>query len=93
MERWAHLLEEIKERGIDMRRFSAEAQDIGDRIRAGEIPRAGMAEIQAAGTKPAAMEAGKYYTNSLGKISAAYAWRATAPGCSRSINSWERRWK
>lgn len=67
LERWTHLLLEIQERGIDMRFFSAEAQAMGAKIKAGEIPRAELAEIVSAGTKPAVMEVGKYYTNALGK--------------------------
>lgn len=67
LERWTHLLLEIKERGIDMRLFSAEAQAMGAKIQAGEIPRVELVEIVSAGTKPVTMEAGKYYTNALGK--------------------------
>lgn len=67
LERWTHLLLEINDRGIDMRLFSAEAQAMGTKIRESEIPRAGLAEIVSAGTKPATIEAGKYYTNTLGK--------------------------
>jgi hypothetical protein len=67
LERWTHLLLEIKERGIEMRFFSSGMQAIGAQMRAGDIPRTTLAEIEAAASKAVTMEAGRYYTNAAGK--------------------------
>ena len=71
IERWTHLLQEIRERGIDTRFFSPGMQSMGARIRAGELPRTTLAEIEIAGHKALIMDVGRYYPNSGAKTTAA----------------------
>ena len=67
LERWTHLLQEIRERGIDMRSFSPGMQALGSQIKRGELPRTTLAEIEAVGRQTVTMEVRRYYTNYLNK--------------------------
>lgn len=67
IERWTHLLQEIKERGLDMRTFSPGMQEMGAEVRAGKRPKVSQAEVEAAGKKPVTLNPFEYYTNKEGK--------------------------
>ncbi len=67
MSRFSHFLEELRERGLDMKSFSPGLQAMGASIMQGEPLHADPAAISAAAETKAHYEVGRYYTNKLGK--------------------------
>ncbi len=67
IERFTHLIEEINERGIDMKNYAALMQELGRDFKAGKFTPVQMKEIEAMSNKPNIFAAGQFYSDSESK--------------------------
>ncbi|MEO5958646.1 MAG: hypothetical protein ABIR80_05990 [Opitutaceae bacterium] len=67
IERWTHFLEEVNERGLDMKIFQGALQSLGDQVRSGAVPIVTPEMVDKGAQNNASFAIGTYYTNKLGK--------------------------
>ena len=67
MERFTHFLEEVKERGIDLKRYGPLMQQLGMEFKDGKTPSVDLEKIEAITQTKNQFVSGGFYTNALGK--------------------------